>query len=147
MRHWLDRLSLERDIMFNPSHPGEVISEGCLVDGLTVETAAPRLGVSRNAFQRVLDGRSPVSPGLARRMEAIGWSTAPFWLRMQAGYDRAQKDLHHERCASATPPSAVGSTAASRLPTQIAQQCLSSTALQSIQGSGPPVRTRRSRRS
>ena len=125
--------------MFNPPHPGEVIREGCLVDGLTIKTVTPRLGVSRNAFQRVLHGRSPVSPGLARRMEAIGWSTAAFWLRMQAGYNRAHQDLSHERAASATPPNAAESTTAAHWPTQIAQQCLPSTDLHSIQGPGPPV--------
>ena len=132
--------------MFNPPHPGEVIREGCLVDGLTVETAAKQLGVSRAVFERVLDGQAPVSPRLARQMETVGWSTAAFWLRVQAGYDRAQKHLHHERCASATPSSAVESTTATHWPTQIARQCLPSTDLRSIQGPGPPVRTGRSRR-
>lgn len=81
--------------MCNPPHPGEVIREGCLIDGLTVETAAKCLGVSRTAFKRVLDGQAPISPHLARQMETVGWSTAPFWLRMQAGYDRAQERLRH----------------------------------------------------
>lgn len=76
----------------------------CLIDGLTVETAAKCLRVSRTAFKRVLDGRAPVSPHLARQLETVGWSNAPFWLRMQAGYDRAQKRLRRERAAAATPP-------------------------------------------
>lgn len=130
--------------MYNPPHPGEVIREVCLVDGLTPETAAQRLGVSRNAFERVLGGRVPVSPGLARRMEAGGWSTAAFWLRMQAGYDRALEHLLDKSAASATPPGTVESPMPANWVNQIAQQCLPPTDPPSVQRPSPLVRTGRS---
>lgn len=133
--------------MCNPPHPGEVIREGCLVDGLTVEIAAKRLGVSRTVFERVLDGRAPVSPRLARQMETVGWSTAAFWLRMQAGYDRAQEHLLGKPAASATPPGAAESPIAAIRAPQIAQQCLPATDPHVIQNPSPPVRTGRSGRS
>ena len=126
--------------MYNPPHPGEVIREVCLVDGLTPETAAQRLGVSCNAFERVLDGRAPVSPGLARRMEAGGWSTAAFWLRMQAGYDRAQEHLLGKPAAFATPPGTVESPMPANWADQIAQQCLPATDPEAIQRPSPLVR-------
>ena len=132
--------------MCNPPHPGEVIREGCLVDGFTVATAAKHLGVSRAVFERVLDGQAPVSPRLARQMQTVGWSTAAFWLRMQAGYDRAREHLLDKRAAAATPPGAAGSATAANWPTQIAHQCLPATDSQAIQRTSPLVRTERSGR-
>lgn len=82
--------------MANPAHPGASILFGCLgvvgedEDALEVAEAASMLGVSRETLQRVLDGHAPVTPGLARRLEAVGWSTAEFWLLRQASYDAAQ---------------------------------------------------------
>ena len=72
--------------MANPAHPGTSILYGCLgvvgedEDVLEVAEAASKLGVPRETLQRVLDGHAPVTPDLARRLEAVGWSTAEFWL-------------------------------------------------------------------
>lgn len=82
--------------MIHPVHPGENILFGCLgvvgedEGALEVAEAAAKLGVPCDALQRVVDGQAPVTPALARRMEAVGWSTAEFWLRRQASYDAAQ---------------------------------------------------------
>ena len=82
--------------MANPAHLGASILFGCLgvvgedEDALEVAEAASKLGAPRETLQRVLDGHAPVTPDLARRLEAVGWSTAEFWLRRQASYDAAQ---------------------------------------------------------
>ena len=70
----------------HPLHPGEVLLELWL-NGTSTESAARRAGMSTEEFSRLLDGRTPVSPSVAHRLETAGWATAGFWLRMQAHYD------------------------------------------------------------
>lgn len=87
--------------MSTPVHPGEILREDVLVElGLTVTTAAERLGVSRVSLSRVLNGRAAISPSLAIRLELAGVSTARAWLAMQAAYDLA-------RARDAKPPQVV----------------------------------------
>lgn len=80
--------------MHNPPHPGEMLKDTVLdAGGLTVTEFAERLGVSRVALSRVLNGRAAVSAELAIRLaQALGGS-AESWLAMQAAYDlwRASK--------------------------------------------------------
>jgi addiction module HigA family antidote len=73
----------------NPPHPGESIREGCMEE-MTIGEAARKLGVSRNTLSRVLNGRCGISPEMALKLEAVGWSNAEFWVRRQAHYDLAQ---------------------------------------------------------
>ena len=75
----------------NPSHPGETVRIECIEEsGLTVTEAARRLGCSRPALSRVLNGRAAISAELALALERQGWSNADFWMRRQAAYDLAQ---------------------------------------------------------
>ena len=77
--------------MSNPPHPGETVRFECIqAVGLTVTEAARRLGCSRPALSRVLNGRAAVSPDMALAFEREGWSNADFWMRRQAAYDLAQ---------------------------------------------------------
>ena len=48
---------------------------------------ARRLGVSRVALSRVINGRAAVSAGMALRLSAALGGSAESWLRMQAAYD------------------------------------------------------------
>jgi addiction module HigA family antidote len=74
-----------------PSHPGELLREDVIgALELSVTEAADRLGMSRVALSRVLNGRAGVSPDLALRLERAGVSKARAWLAMQANYDLAQ---------------------------------------------------------
>ena len=59
-------------------------------EGWTVRKAAERLGVARTTLQRVLNCRAGVSPRMALALEAIGWSNAAFWARLQGQYDFAK---------------------------------------------------------
>jgi len=77
--------------MVNPTHPGEVLREDVIAAlGLSVKEAAQRLGVSRVALSRVINGRVAISPDLALRLEAAGISTADMWLTLQLHYNLAQ---------------------------------------------------------
>lgn len=74
--------------MFNPSHPGEIIKEDVInALGISVTEAAARLGMSRVALSRVLNGHAAISPDLAIRLEMAGVSNARTWLAMQAQFD------------------------------------------------------------
>ena len=75
--------------MHNPPHPGEVLKDTVLRrgGGLTVTEFARRLGVSRVALSRVVNGRAAVSAELAIRLAAAIGGSAESWLRMQVSYD------------------------------------------------------------
>jgi addiction module HigA family antidote len=75
-------------MMHNPPHPGTLLKEEVIDPlGLSVTDAAARLGMSRVAFSRVLNGRAAISPDLALRLEKAGTGSARSWLVMQANYD------------------------------------------------------------
>ncbi len=77
--------------MANPPHPGETVRFDCIeASGLTVTEAARRLGCSRPALSRLLNGRAAISPEMALAFEGQGWSNADFWMRRQAAYDLAR---------------------------------------------------------
>jgi antitoxin HigA-1 len=74
--------------MHNPAHPGEVLRDGVLADtGMTITEFAKRLGVTRVALSRVLNGKAAVSANMAVRLAAALGGTAESWLHMQANYD------------------------------------------------------------
>ncbi len=57
--------------MHNPAHPGEVLRE--YLGELTVTNAAAKLGVSRVALSRILNGTNGISADMALRLEdALG---------------------------------------------------------------------------
>ena len=79
--------------MHNPPHPGEILKHDVLPAlGLSVTGAAARLGISRVAFSRVLNGRAAVSADLALRLADWLSPSAESWLRMQAAYDLWQAE-------------------------------------------------------
>ena len=55
--------------------------------------AAPRLGCTRQALFRLLNGKAGISPAIALALERIGWSNASFRMRLQASYELAQARL------------------------------------------------------
>ena len=79
--------------MHNPPHPGEVLREW--LDGVTVTDAAKRLGVTRVALSRVLNGAAGISAEMDIRLsKALGTSPGA-WYGMQASFDlwHAQKSF------------------------------------------------------
>ena len=97
--------------MRNPPHPGVHIREAWMVDGMSVSDAASWIGVPPDTLSRVLDGREGISPDLASRLEAAGWSRRKLWLRLQAAYDEAQAQLRDDHLERPAAPVAVAGTA------------------------------------
>ena len=74
--------------MKNPPHPGRSIRTACLEPlGLSISAGANILGVSRQALNNVITGRSGISPEMAIRLTKAFGSTPETWLRMQLAYD------------------------------------------------------------
>lgn len=74
--------------MHNPPHPGEVLQDTVVSDGgISVTEFARKLGVSRVALSRVINGRAAVSADMALRFAAALGGSAESWLQMQATYD------------------------------------------------------------
>ena len=76
--------------MKNPTHPGRVVRTMCLEpNGLSVTEAAPGLGVSRQALNNLVNGKSAMSPEMAVRLEKRFGGSAEMWLSLQLAYDLA----------------------------------------------------------
>ena len=74
--------------MKSPPHPGLTIRHDCIEAlGLSVTQAAKGLGVTRQALNNILSGKSAISPEMAVRLEKVFGSTAAAWVRLQANYD------------------------------------------------------------
>ncbi len=77
--------------MKNPPHPGRVVRQDCLEPlGLTITDGAKALGVSRQALNNLVNGKSGISPEMAFRLSKAFGSSPEVWLRMQMNYDLAQ---------------------------------------------------------
>jgi antitoxin HigA-1 len=76
--------------MKNPPHPGGSIRRACLEPlGLSVTEGAKILGVTRQALNNVINGKSGISPEMAIRLSKAFGSTPETWLRMQLAHDLA----------------------------------------------------------
>jgi addiction module HigA family antidote len=74
--------------MHNPPHPGEFISGVYLEpNGISGRELATKLGVSASTLNRILTGRSRISPEMALRLSKCLGRTPESWLAMQHGYD------------------------------------------------------------
>ena len=77
--------------MKTPPHPGETVRCDCLDPlGLSVTEGAKVLGVSRQALNNLVNGKSGISPEMAIRLSKAFGSSPETWLRMQLDYDLAQ---------------------------------------------------------
>ena len=79
--------------MLNPPHPGGVLKQLYLPEGMGVSEAAKKLGVSRQTLSAIVNGRAGISADIAMRLaKALG--TGPdLWLGMQMKYDLWQAKL------------------------------------------------------
>ena len=85
--------------MHNPPHPGEVLRNGVFSDAdVSVTDFAARLGVTRVALSRVLNGKAGISADMSLRLAAALGGSAQSWLHMQANYDlwHAERALKRE---------------------------------------------------
>ena len=76
--------------MKNPAQPGLIVRHDCLEPlKLSVTAAAKILGVTRQALNNVVNGKSGISPEMAIRLSKAFGSTPETWLQMQVAYDLA----------------------------------------------------------
>ena len=77
--------------MKNPPHPGLSVRLDCLEPlGLSVTDGAKALGVTRQALNNLVNGKSGISPEMAIRLEKAFGGRASVWLGLQMDYDLAQ---------------------------------------------------------
>ena len=77
--------------MKNPPHPGLSVRHDCLEPlGLSVTSAAGKLGVNRKQMSDIVNCRSGFSPEMAIRLDKAFGGGADTWYRLQAAYDLAQ---------------------------------------------------------
>ena len=77
--------------MKNPPHPGFTVRHDCLEPlGLTVTAGAKVLGVTRQALNNLVNGKSGISSEMAVRLAKAFGSSAETWLGIQMDYDLAQ---------------------------------------------------------
>ncbi len=76
--------------MNNPAHPGLVLRE--YLGDLSVTEAALRLGVTRTALSRILNGSAGISADMALRLRDALGTSAEMWINMQAQYDLWQAE-------------------------------------------------------
>ncbi len=76
--------------MKNPVHPGRIVRHDCLEPlGLSVTEGAKVLGVTRQALNNIVNGKSGISPEMAIRLTKAFGSTPETWLSIQIAYDLA----------------------------------------------------------
>jgi len=77
--------------MKNPPHPGLSVRHDCIEPlDLTITEAANILGVTRQALNNLVNGKSGISPEMAIRLDKAFGGGAETWLRLQMAYDLAQ---------------------------------------------------------
>jgi addiction module HigA family antidote len=71
-----------------PTGPGEILQEEFLHPlGLTQKTLADHIGCDLKVINRIVNGRSAVTAGMAVRLAAAFETSAEFWLNAQQAVD------------------------------------------------------------
>jgi len=95
--------------MHKPSHPGEVLRDGVFTaTGISVTDFAKRIGVTRVALSRVLNGKSGISADMAVRLAAALGGSAEIWLHMQANHELWQPEKALKREVAKIEPLKLG---------------------------------------
>jgi addiction module HigA family antidote len=81
--------------MRTPPHPGLSVRHDCIEPlGLTITETAGILGVTRQALNNLVNGKSGISPEMAIRLDKAFGGSAETWLRLQMAYDLAEARRH-----------------------------------------------------
>jgi addiction module HigA family antidote len=84
--------------MKNPPHPGLHVRHDCLEPlGLSVTAGAKVLGVTRQALNNLVNGKSGISPEMAVRLSKAFGGSPSVWLRMQMDFDLAQVEKNADK--------------------------------------------------
>lgn len=80
--------------MHNPPHPGLILRE--YLGETSITEAARRLGVTRAALSRILNGRAAISADMAVRLSILLGTSSALWAGMQTSYDlwQAEQKTH-----------------------------------------------------
>jgi len=73
--------------MHNPPHPGELIKEAIEALDISARKLALALDVAPSTVQRLISGKSDMSPEMAIRLSAVIGSSEHVWMGMQDAYD------------------------------------------------------------
>ncbi len=73
--------------MHNPPHPGELIKETMEALNLSARALAKALDVAPSTVQRLISGKSDISPEMAIRLSIVIGSSEQVWMGMQDAYD------------------------------------------------------------
>ncbi len=73
--------------MHTPPHPGLLVKEAMEALKLSARELARRLGVAPSTLQRVMVGKSDISPEMAIRLSVVIGSSEKLWLALQNDYD------------------------------------------------------------
>ena len=80
-----------------PSHPGSILKSGFIEEyELRIETVANLLGMTRGHLSRIINGRNPVTPDIAVRLEILTETPASQWLAIQSKYDTHMLEQNNE---------------------------------------------------
>jgi antitoxin HigA-1 len=84
--------------MKNPPHPGQHVRHDCLEAlELSVTAGAKVLGVTRQALNNLVNGKSGISPEMAIRLSKAFGGRPGVWLKMQMDYDLAQAEKNADK--------------------------------------------------
>lgn len=71
-----------------PTHPGEMLAEEFLKPlAITTTELARHLDISYSRLNKIIQGRSPVTPDTALRLSQVLGMSADFWLGLQQDWD------------------------------------------------------------
>lgn len=73
--------------MHNPPHPGELIKETMEALNISARKLAQALNVAPSTVQRLISGKSDISPEMAIRLSLVIGSSERVWMGMQDAYD------------------------------------------------------------
>ena len=96
--------------MKNPPHPGLSVRHDCIEPlDLTITEAANILGVTRQALNNLVNGKSGISPEMAIRLSKAFGSSPETWLGMQLDFDlararRREGEMHIQRVRRSRAP-------------------------------------------
>jgi addiction module HigA family antidote len=83
--------------MFNPPHPGEILSELWLEPlDLSISQAAKYLNVPPETLSELVNGKITMTPEMSVRLELMFDKSAESWLAAQAAYDVWQLEAKRE---------------------------------------------------
>jgi len=74
-------------LMFDPSHPGEILKEYVEATQKTIGEVAKGLGISRKVLSQILNGHAGISAEMAVKLSVAFDTSAEFWLNLQKNYD------------------------------------------------------------